>query len=106
MKHGTISLITEKTPVIALFGERAMREKMLANLKEVAARGAKTIAVCPSSDAVASVADILIDLPDEEGLFLPIAEATLMQLLAYHTAALRGCDIDQPRNLAKSVTVE
>lgn len=106
LKHGTISLITEKTPVIALFGERAMREKMLANLKEVAARGAKTIAVCPSSDAVASVADILIDLPDEEGLFLPIAEATLMQLLAYHTAALRGCDIDQPRNLAKSVTVE
>lgn len=106
LKHGTISLITEKTPVIALFGERAMREKMLANLKEVSARGAKTIAVCPSSDAVASVADILIDLPDEEGLFLPIAEATLMQLLAYHTAALRGCDIDQPRNLAKSVTVE
>lgn len=106
LKHGTISLITEKTPVIALFGERTMREKMLGNLKEVAARGAKTVAVCPSNDTVASVADILIDLPDEESLFSPIVEATLLQLLAYHTAALRGCDIDQPRNLAKSVTVE
>lgn len=106
LKHGTLSLITEKTPVIALIGEGRLREKTLTNLKEVAARGAKTVALCPADTAAAGAADILIDLPKEESLYLPIAEATYLQLLAYHTAVLRGCDVDQPRNLAKSVTVE
>ena len=106
LKHGTISLITEKTPVIALFGDKEMKDKTLSNLKEVAARGARTVAISVPDKHIAEVADIVIDLEDSDALFAPISMATVLQLLAYHIAKLRGCDIDQPRNLAKSVTVE
>lgn len=107
LKHGTISLITEGTPVIVLMCEKRMRAKTLSNLKEVSARGAKTVAVCPLDTDVAAVADIVIGVPDTESSFVaPIALATTLQLLSYHTAILRGADVDQPRNLAKSVTVE
>lgn len=106
LKHGTISLITEGTPVIVLMCEKRMRAKTLSNLKEVSARGAKTIVVCPLDTDVASVADVVIGVPDTESLVAPIALGTTLQLLSYHTATLRGTDVDQPRNLAKSVTVE
>ena len=106
LKHGTISLITEKTPVIALFGDKEMIPKTLSNLKEVASRGAKTIAISAPDKDIAEVCDIMIDMPRSGELLFPIAMASMLQLLAYHTANKRGCDVDQPRNLAKSVTVE
>ena len=106
LKHGTISLITEKTPVIALFGDREMIPKTLSNLKEVASRGAKTIAISAPDKDIAEVSDIMLDMPRSGELLFPIAMASMLQLLAYHTARARGCDVDQPRNLAKSVTVE
>lgn len=106
LKHGTISLITDKTPVVALFGDREMIPKMLSNLKEAASRGAKSIAISSPNKDIAEVADIMVDMPRVGELFFPIAMASMLQLLAYHTALKRGCDVDQPRNLAKSVTVE
>ena len=106
LKHGTISLVTENTPVIALFGDEEMIPKTLSNLKEVASRGAPTIAISSPSREIAEVSDVMLDLPRTEPIFFPLTIATILQLLAYHTARLRGCDIDQPRNLAKSVTVE
>ncbi len=106
LKHGTISLITESTPVIALISDRKMKKKTLSNLKEVAARGAKTVAVSPLDEDVAAVADVIISIPYSESIVTPIAIGSTLQLLAYHAAKKRGSDIDQPRNLAKSVTVE
>lgn len=106
LKHGTISLITEKTPVIALFGDREMIPKTLSNLKEAASRGALAIAISAPNGEIAEVADLMIDMPRVGELLFPIAMASMLQLLAYHTALGRGCDVDQPRNLAKSVTVE
>ncbi len=106
LKHGTISLVTEKTPVIALFGDKEMIPKTLSNLKEAASRGAKTIAISAPSKEIAEVSDIMVDMPKSSELLFPIAMASMLQLLAYHTAVKRGCDVDQPRNLAKSVTVE
>ncbi len=106
LKHGTISLISEGTPVIAIFGDGDMMDKTLSGLKEVAARGAMTISIAPPNKHIAEVSDLVINLPEVEPEYAPLAVATVTQLLAYHTAALRGCDIDQPRNLAKSVTVE
>ena len=106
LKHGTISLVTDKTPVIALFGDEELLEKTVSNLKEVSARGAKTVAIASSLEKIAEVADIVINLPKTNPMLSPIPMAVILQLLAYHIANMRGCDIDQPRNLAKSVTVE
>ena len=106
LKHGTISLITDKTPVIALFGDTDMSQKTISNLKEVSARGAKTVAIAPPTEKIADIADIIFDFPKVSNVLSPIPMATVLQLLAFHIARLRGCDIDQPRNLAKSVTVE
>jgi glucosamine--fructose-6-phosphate aminotransferase (isomerizing) len=108
LKHGTISLIEEKTPVIALSTDLPLREKMVSNIKEVAARGAEVITfAAPDADtAIAEVSDQIFYLPEADPLIAPIAMATALQLLAYHVAAKSGCDVDQPRNLAKSVTVE
>lgn len=103
LKHGTISLIVDGTPVIALCTVPALREKMASNIREVKARGAMVIAV---SDSVVAEADETIVLPPirHELAFLPAVSA--LQLLAYYTSVERGCDVDKPRNLAKSVTVE
>ena len=107
LKHGTISLITEGTPVIALATQEALLPKMLSNIKEVKARGARVFLIAREDDAVASdTADTLIRISGEKDLFLPFSAVTALQLIAYYTAKLRGCDIDKPRNLAKSVTVE
>ena len=107
LKHGTISLITEEMPVIALATVPAMYEKMLSNIKEVKARGAKVLLVTKSDCVDAEKeADTVVKLPDCPELFSSIPLATVLQLFAYYVASARGCSIDKPRNLAKSVTVE
>ena len=107
LKHGTISLIEQGTPVIALSTEQALREKMLGNVREVTARGARVLLFAVGEPAaLAEAATGAFLLPEMSRISAPIALATALQLLAYHTACLRGCDVDQPRNLAKSVTVE
>jgi len=109
MKHGPIALIDEKLPVVVLAPRepRVPYEKIVGNVEEVRARGGKVIAVVDEDDtAVASLADDVIRLPASSALLAPIIFAVPLQLLAYHVADLRGTDVDQPRNLAKSVTVE
>ena len=108
LKHGTISLIEKGTPVVAVSTVPALREKLLSNLKETLARGARAVVVCERS-AAPQFSDLSAEsilLPDTDPFILPIVTATALQLLAFHTASLRGCDVDKPRNLAKSVTVE
>ena len=107
LKHGTISLITEQTPVIAVATCDALFEKMISNIKEVKARGARVILLCKAGAEVPQDgADIILRLPEVSELFMPLVGVAALQLIAYHTAVLRGCDVDKPRNLAKSVTVE
>ncbi len=109
MKHGPIALIDEKLPVVVLAPREphVPYEKMVGNVEEVRARGGKVIAVVDEDDtAVASLADDVIRIPASSALLAPIVAAVPLQLLAYHVADLRGTDVDQPRNLAKSVTVE
>lgn len=106
-KHGTISLIEKGTPVIAIATEKALYEKMRSNILEVKARGAFVIAVCPeNADIITDVSDLCITLPDDNEFTSPFTAAISLQLLAYHTAKKMKRDIDKPRNLAKSVTVE
>ena len=107
LKHGTISLITEQMPVIALATDEALYEKMISNIREVKARGAKVLLVTRegAKDAAAE-AECVLYIPPCDPFFAAIPLATVLQLFAYHVAAARGCDIDKPRNLAKSVTVE
>ncbi len=104
LKHGTISLIEENTPVIAIITDPALQQKTIANIKEVSARGAQVLCLAPKNAPLPSCDRL--DLPDCSDLAAPIAAAVLCQLLAYYAALARGTDIDQPRNLAKSVTVE
>ncbi|MBQ8510080.1 MAG: glutamine--fructose-6-phosphate transaminase (isomerizing) [Clostridia bacterium] len=107
LKHGTISLIVDGTPVVALCTVPELYGKMVSNIREVKARGANVIAVvCADADTNGIGVDSVVRLPQlcEELLFLPAV--TVLQLLAYYTSVARGCDVDQPRNLAKSVTVE
>ena len=108
MKHGTISLITEGIPVVALVTVERICEKTLSGIREVISRGASVVCIC--SSAVAEKYDVpckqLLILPEISELLAPFPAVTAMQLLAYHTAALKGVDVDKPRNLAKSVTVE
>ena len=108
LKHGTISLITEGTPIMALLTVEALAEKMILGIKEVKSRGAKVLAVTTKAIAekYAIPADKIITVAETEELFAPFAVATVVQLFAYHVASQRGCDVDKPRNLAKSVTVE
>ena len=107
MKHGPISLIDENMPVVALIPRYELYEKMLANVSEVRARGGTVIAIATEGDADAAViADDVVYIPEASSFVAPILAAVPMQLLAYEIAVRRGCDVDQPRNLAKSVTVE
>ena len=111
MKHGPIALIDEHMPVVALVPQDKVFEKMRGNLQEVKARGGSVIVV---TDAPPEEFDVVLDrerdsvipVPPTHPLLMPIAMVVPLQLLAYHIAVLRGCDVDQPRNLAKSVTVE
>ena len=107
LKHGTISLIDEGTPVIALCCHEALFDKMLSNIKEVKARGAKVLCVClEGADVSSCEADDVIYVPRTEPLINGSAEVIPLQILSYYIAKANGCDIDKPRNLAKSVTVE
>jgi glucosamine--fructose-6-phosphate aminotransferase (isomerizing) len=107
MKHGPIALIDERMPVVAVAPRDASYDRMLANIEEVKARDGRVIALCHEGDAeVARLADQVIAIPAVADLLAPLLSVIPLQLLAYHIAALRGCDVDQPRNLAKSVTVE
>ena len=107
LKHGTISLIEEDIPVIAVATQSDLYEKTVSNIKEVKARGAKVIMICRENSPLAKeVSDYLIEVPDVDDLLMPLLTVIPLQLLAYYTSIFRGCDVDKPRNLAKSVTVE
>jgi glucosamine--fructose-6-phosphate aminotransferase (isomerizing) len=107
MKHGPIALIDEKMPVVVLANNNDVLEKVLSNMQEVRARGGHLIAVTEADNTQAlSLADTAITVPTCPPLLAPIVLTLPLQLLAYHVAVLRGTDVDQPRNLAKSVTVE
>ena len=107
LKHGTISLITEGVPVIALATQKQVYEKTISNAKETKSRGAKVL-LFTTKDAVVpeGVADYVVRLDDYDDLLMPLQLIVPLQLFAYYMAVLRGCDVDKPRNLAKSVTVE
>ena len=107
MKHGPIALLDERTPVVAVATEAAVADKLASNLMEVRARGAEVIAVACADDArIAAAADDVLVVPRTHPLLQPAVSVLPLQLLSYRIAMLRGLDVDQPRNLAKSVTVE
>jgi glutamine---fructose-6-phosphate transaminase (isomerizing) len=111
MKHGPIALIDEKMPVVALAPLDHVYEKMLGNIQEVKARGGSIIAITTAGDdtiwrMLNGATDSIVSLPAVTPELTPVAITIPLQLLSYHIAVRRGCDVDQPRNLAKSVTVE
>ena len=107
LKHGTISLITDGVPVVALCTQRSLLPKMVSNIKEVHSRGADVLLICQKGMEIdEEIFSKRLELPCLDDLFMPLVGIIVLQLLAYHTAVLRGCDVDKPRNLAKSVTVE
>ncbi len=107
MKHGPIALIDEEMPVIVIATKRNYYEKVLSNIQEVKARKGKIIAIVTEGDEkVAEIADHYIEIPDTEDSLTPILATIPLQLLSYYIAVMRDCNVDQPRNLAKSVTVE
>jgi glucosamine--fructose-6-phosphate aminotransferase (isomerizing) len=107
MKHGPIALVDESTPSVFVMPQGTVYEKVLANLQEIKARGGPVIAVAGEGDMlVDALADDVIRIPVVDDFLQPIVAIIPLQLLAYHMAVLRGCDVDKPRNLAKSVTVE
>ena len=107
LKHGTIDLLCEGQPVIALCCNEAITEKTMSNIVEVKARGAEVLAVAfKDNQKIVSLADDMIFIPKVNTLFSAAVEIVPLQILAYHVARENGCDIDKPKNLAKSVTVE
>lgn len=107
MKHGPIALIDAQMPVVALAPRDAVYDKIISNLEEVKARDGKVIAVAQEGDRrIRAVSDVVLEVPACDPLLAPVVNVIPLQLLAYHIAVKRGCDVDQPRNLAKSVTVE
>lgn len=108
LKHGTISLIEAGVPVVAVSTDPAVAAKVASNMREVRARGGEVIALCtPTTEGdIAPCADAVFVLPEADPVLAPLAAVSALHLLAYHVARLRGCDVDKPRNLAKSVTVE
>ena len=107
MKHGPIALIDEDLPVVFIATKNSSYEKVVSNIQEVKARKGKVIAIVTEGDIdVRSMADYVIEIPQTSEAFVPLIATIPLQLLAYHIAVMRGCNVDQPRNLAKSVTVE
>lgn len=107
MKHGPIALIDEEMPIVVIATKRNYYEKVVSNIQEVKARKGKIIAIVTEGDEkVAEMADHFIEIPDTEDCLTPILATIPLQLLSYYIAVMRGCNVDQPRNLAKSVTVE
>ena len=107
MKHGPIALIDENMPVVVIATNDSTRDKVISNIQEVKARKGKILAIVKENDeTIAEMADYFIEIPETEEPLTPLLSVIPLQLLAYHIAVLRGCNVDQPRNLAKSVTVE
>jgi glucosamine--fructose-6-phosphate aminotransferase (isomerizing) len=107
MKHGPIALLDEETPVVCVATDSPVLEKMLSNIEEVRARGADVVAIASEgSQQVADVADQTIFVPEVDWILQPILAIVPLQLLAYYIARMNGLNVDQPRNLAKTVTVE
>ena len=107
MKHGPIALIDEEMPVVVIATKKGNYEKVVSNIEEVKARNGKIIAIVNEGDTeVKAIAEHVIEIPEVEDLFSPLLTSIPLQLLSYHIAVMRGCNVDQPRNLAKSVTVE
>ncbi len=107
MKHGPIALIDDEMPVVVIATKHGSYEKVVSNIQEVKARKGKIIAIVTEGDtAVKEMADYVIEIPETDEILVPLVSVIPLQLLAYHIAVMRGCNVDQPRNLAKSVTVE
>jgi glucosamine--fructose-6-phosphate aminotransferase (isomerizing) len=107
MKHGPIALIDEEMPVVVIATNHSNYEKVISNIQEVKARKGKVIAIATEGDTMLKkMADYVIEIPDCDECLLPLLATVPLQLLSYHIAVMRGCNVDQPRNLAKSVTVE
>ena len=107
MKHGPIALIDENMPVVVIATNKSAYDKIISNIQEVKARKGIVISIVTEGDeAIKAMSDYTIEIPDTEEPFAPLLSVVPLQLLAYHIALLRGCNVDQPRNLAKSVTVE
>ncbi len=107
MKHGPIALIEERVPVLAVAPRDPSYDRILGNVEEVKARGGRVVALCHQGDTeLAGRADHVLVVPPTPDLLSPLVSVVPLQLLAYHVALVRGCNVDQPRNLAKSVTVE
>jgi glucosamine--fructose-6-phosphate aminotransferase (isomerizing) len=107
MKHGPIALIDENMPVVFIATNMSAHEKIVSNIQEVKARKGKIIAIVNEGDTIIkALADEVIEIPETDELLSPLVSIVPLQLLSYHIALMRGCNVDQPRNLAKSVTVE
>ncbi len=107
MKHGPIALINEGMPVVFIATRGIQYDKVISNIEEVRARGGKIIAVATEGDAqIRKYSDHIIEVPNTLEPLQPLLSVVPLQLLAYHAAVIRGCNVDKPRNLAKSVTVE
>lgn len=107
MKHGPIALIDEEMPVVVIATNHSNYEKVISNIQEVKARKGKVIAIATEGDTILKkMADYVIEIPDCDECMIPLLATIPLQLLSYHIAVMRGCNVDQPRNLAKSVTVE
>ena len=107
MKHGPIALISQEMPVVAIAPSAGMYEKVVSNIQEIKARKGRIISIVTEGDeTVRKLSDYTICIPDTEECLVPLLAVVPLQLLAYHIAVVKGCDVDQPRNLAKSVTVE
>jgi glucosamine--fructose-6-phosphate aminotransferase (isomerizing) len=107
MKHGPIALIDEEMPVVVIATKGGNYEKVVSNIQEVKARKGTIIAVVTEGDKqVKEMADYVIEVPEVDDALIPLISVIPLQLLSYHIAVMRGCNVDQPRNLAKSVTVE
>ena len=108
LKHGTIALIEEGTLVICPLTQDYLMDKMISNIREIKARGGVVLAITTkkNEDEIKKAADTVITIPDMDNIFAPVAAVTPMQLFAYYVSVMKGNDVDKPRNLAKSVTVE
>ena len=106
LKHGTISLIEENSLVLAIATQQHIFDKTISNIKEVKSRGGYVMLFVPEGMDAEGEVDFTVTLPKTNDLFTPSLSVVALQIFSYHMAAARGCDIDKPRNLAKSVTVE
>jgi glucosamine--fructose-6-phosphate aminotransferase (isomerizing) len=107
MKHGPIALLDDRVPVVALVPRDSVYEKMVSNIEEVKARNARVLAVATAGDDdIARLCDDVLWVPETREMLSPLLTVVPLQLFAYHAAKMRGCNVDQPRNLAKTVTVE